>query len=126
LKDYENMDQEKAAKKMNISQPTFSRLLESGRKKIATAIVKGQAIRIQGGNFEMVMPRGRGLGQGLGRGRGFGRGEGFGRGRMGGFAAGPVGNCICPKCGYKEAHQVGIPCYQKKCPKCGSPMIRRQ
>jgi len=73
----------------------------------------------------MAMPRGRGLGIGRGMGRGLGRGRGFGGGgRMGGFAEGPSGNCICPKCGYKESHQTGVPCYQKKCPKCGSPMTR--
>jgi len=65
----------------------------------------------------MAIPRGRGLG--MGRGRGF-----CGGGRMGRLAAGPSGNCICSKCGYKEAHQTGIPCYQKKCPKCQSLMTR--
>lgn len=54
LKDFENLEQEKAAKKMNISQPTFSRLLEVGRKKIASALVKGNAIKIYGGNFKMA------------------------------------------------------------------------
>lgn len=60
-----------------------------------------------------------GLGRGLGR--------GGGRGRMAGpEAAGPVGVCVCtnPKCGYQTSHQRGQPCYQMKCPKCGSPMIR--
>jgi len=117
LVDSEGMEQSKAGKKMKISQSTLSRLLREGRKKLADAIIQGNAIKIQGGNFKMVQPTGRGLG--LGRSRGAG-----GRGRMGGFAAGPSGNCICPKCGYKETHQTGVPCYQKKCPKCGSPMIR--
>jgi len=117
LMDSEGLDQTPAAKKMKISQSTLSRLLREGRKKLADAIIQGNAIKIQGGNFKMAMPRGRGLG--LGRGRGFGGG-----GRMGGFAVGPSGNCVCPKCGYKEAHQIGIPCYQKKCSKCGSQMIR--
>jgi predicted DNA-binding protein (UPF0251 family) len=113
LKDLEGLEQEECAKKMNISQPTFHRLVLSARKKISDAIVNGKAIKIQGGNFKMAMPRGRGLGRGFG-----------GRGRGGKFAAGPNGNCICPKCGYKELHQTGVPCYQKKCPKCGSPMTR--
>ncbi|MDY0097112.1 MAG: hypothetical protein RBS01_02060 [Candidatus Dojkabacteria bacterium] len=30
--------------------------------------------------------------------------------------------CTCPACGYKESHTRGIPCTQKKCPKCGTPM----
>jgi len=117
LMDSEELDQTQSAKKMKISQSTLSRLLKEGRKKLADAIIQGNAIKIQGGNFKMVQPTGRGLG--IGQGRGFGGG-----GRMGRFAAGPSGNCVCPKCGYKERHQTGIPCYQKKCPKCKSPMTR--
>ena len=67
--------------------------------------------------------RGRGVGRGQGRGRGLGRGQG--RGRMGGpFAAGPGGSCVCPNCGYKEAHIAGQPCNTKSCPKCGTTMTR--
>ena len=59
------------------------------------------------------------------RGRGGGRGGGGrGRGRMGGFAAGPGGSCVCPNCGYSIAHVIGTPCYQQTCPKCGSRMTR--
>jgi len=63
------------------------------------------------------MPRGSGMGP---LGGGGGRG-----GKMGGsFAAGPGGNCVCPKCGYKEPHSRGQPCNQKTCPKCGTQMTR--
>ncbi|MBU5678512.1 MAG: DUF134 domain-containing protein [Candidatus Aenigmarchaeota archaeon] len=51
LKDLEGLEEEMAAKKMNISQPTFNRLITSARKKIADAIVNGKAIKIEGGNF---------------------------------------------------------------------------
>ena len=110
LIDSERMGQTKASKKMKISQSTLSRLLKDGRGKIADAITKGYSIKIQGGNFKMVQPTGRG--------------RGMGRGRMGGVAAGPGGECICPNCGTKTAHRTGIPCYQQKCPKCGSPTTR--
>ncbi|MFH1589839.1 MAG: DUF134 domain-containing protein [archaeon] len=53
LKDFEGMDQEKAAKQMGISQPTFHRLILSARKKIADAIVNGKAIKIEGGNYKL-------------------------------------------------------------------------
>ena len=69
LKDYEGLDQTEAAKKMGISQPTFQRIYESARKKIADAIVNGKAIRIEGGPYRM-MGRGRGMGRGFSRGRG--------------------------------------------------------
>jgi len=117
LIDAEGMEQSKAGKKMKISQSTLSRLLREARKKLAEAITKGYAIKIQGGNFKMVQ-------QTQGRGLGLGRGRGAGRGRMSGFAAGPSGECVCPKCGAKTPHKTGVPCYQQKCPKCGSSMTR--
>ena len=46
LKDYEGLDQTSCAEKMNISQPTFHRVLSSARKKIAEAIVNGYALEI--------------------------------------------------------------------------------
>jgi predicted DNA-binding protein (UPF0251 family) len=54
LKDLEEMEETEAAKKMNISQPTFNRLVRLARKKIADAIVNGKAIRIEGGNFKRI------------------------------------------------------------------------
>ncbi|MBW2739863.1 MAG: hypothetical protein JRE64_13685 [Deltaproteobacteria bacterium] len=48
------------------------------------------------------MPQGNGTGPPQGRGGG---------GRMGGpFAAGPDGECVCPKCGHKVSHVRGQPC----------------
>ncbi|MFH1308079.1 MAG: DUF134 domain-containing protein [archaeon] len=61
LKDLLGLEQEEAAKKMDISQPTFHRLILSARKKIADAIVNGKAIKIEGGNFKIARRRfGRG------------------------------------------------------------------
>ena len=102
LKDFLSLDQEKAAQKMNISQPTFHRLVLSARKKIADAIVNGKAIRIEGGNFVMAQP-------GMGRRRRF---------------RGPPMTCICSQCGYNEPKMRGVPCAGKKCPKCGTLMVR--
>lgn len=46
-------------------------------------------------------------------------------GRMGGKAqAGPIGNCVCPNCGYTTTHSRGVPCFNKKCPECGATMTR--
>jgi len=68
---------------------------------------------------------GRGSGRGKGRGRGSGRGGGRGPGLGGGpKAAGPGGYCLCPNCGHKVPHQVGQPCYEVQCPKCGTNMTR--
>ncbi len=51
-----------------------------------------------------------------------GRGQGMGGGNKPG--SGPTGKCICPKCGYKLAHQVGERCMDQTCPKCGAKLVR--
>lgn len=51
LADYENLTQEQAAEKMEISRPTFTRLYDKARKIIAKAFVEGKAIVIYGGNY---------------------------------------------------------------------------
>lgn len=119
LADFEDLDQVKAAKKMKISQSTFNRILTLANKKVAEALVLGKAIKVKGGDY--VMPVGRGFGRGLGR--------GGGRGRMGGpYAAGPGGTCVCSNqdCKHEIPHQAGVPCFQQKCPKCGSAMVRKR
>jgi hypothetical protein len=50
----------------------------------------------------------------------------YSMGRMGGFAAGPGGSCVCPSCGYTAPHRLGSPCFQQACPKCGTPMTRKR
>ncbi len=51
LKDLEGLEQEECAQRMQISRPTFHRVLESARRKLADALVNGKAIQIEGGNF---------------------------------------------------------------------------
>lgn len=53
LKDMDGLEQEQGALKMNISRPTFQRVLASARHKIADALLNGKAVRIEGGHFEM-------------------------------------------------------------------------
>jgi len=53
LKDFEGLEQAEAAEKMNISRPTFQRMLTSARQKIADALNNGKAIKIAGGNYEV-------------------------------------------------------------------------
>ena len=47
LHDIDGLEQIGAADKMRISQPTFGRILNSAYKKVAEAVVKGKAIRIE-------------------------------------------------------------------------------
>ena len=46
LMDSFNMYQEDAAKSMNVSRPTFARILKNARKKIATALISGSNLKI--------------------------------------------------------------------------------
>ena len=100
LADYEGLYQEQAAEKMQISRPTFGRIIESAHKKIADALVNGRALRIQGGTIEV---------------------HGFGGPRHG---MGAAGFCVCPKCKEKVPHRPGMPCKEERCPKCGTRMMR--
>jgi len=70
--------------------------------------------------------RTQGPGGGSGGGQGRGSGQGRGGGRGGGPRPGPGGFCLCPACGHKEAHQQGVPCFEVKCPQCGSLMTRER
>jgi predicted DNA-binding protein (UPF0251 family) len=46
LKDVEGMDQTECAKRMRVSQSTLQRILTDARGKIADALIRGKAIRI--------------------------------------------------------------------------------
>ena len=68
---------------------------------------------MKGGNRNGNGPRGGQTGGGQGRGR-----------KSGSPASAAIGTCVCPKCGQREPHERGVPCVQKKCPGCGTAMIR--
>jgi len=54
LADHEGLYHEKGAEKMNISRPTFGRIVESAHKKVADAFINGKALRIEGGVITMA------------------------------------------------------------------------
>ncbi len=127
LTDYENLTQEEAAEKMNISRPTFTRLYDKARKNIAKAMVEGKAILIQGGSFvtDDYWYKCRDCNEVM-------------------IAMKPIERCrkcdsenisqlnspeqdaycICVHCHTRIPHQEGMPCRQNKCPNCGKPMMR--
>ena len=69
LSDFEGLDQETGAERMNVSRQTFGRILAEARSIVADALVMGKVLRIEGGHFEMP-PMGRGRRR-RGRGRHF-------------------------------------------------------
>ena len=144
LRDYECLKQQESAKVMEISQPTFHRILSSGRKKIASALIEGKIIKIKGGillankyickncDFEWNSPEkeyencpdcqsnniqkldSEETQKTVGQ-PGMGR-RGYGGGNS---AGGPPRACKCTQCGYESPKTPGIPCRNSKCPECG-------
>lgn len=53
LKHYVDLNQKDSSEKMGVSQPTFSRILESAHQKVTTALLEGKKILILGGNVEI-------------------------------------------------------------------------
>ena len=53
LADYEGCYQADAAERMRVSRQTLGRILGAARRKVAQALVEGQAIRLEGGNVEV-------------------------------------------------------------------------
>ena len=51
LKDLEDLNQDECAEKMQVSRQTFQRILGEARMKIASALIEGKALRVNGGDF---------------------------------------------------------------------------
>src|SRR5512140_1948020 len=57
LADLDGLYQEQAAAQMNVSRPTFSRVIDAAHRKLADILVHGKALRIEGGPVEIDRPR---------------------------------------------------------------------
>lgn len=53
LADLEGLYQEHAAARMNISRPTFGRIIQSAHRKVADVLVNGKALKIEGGDVSI-------------------------------------------------------------------------
>ena len=51
LSDFYGMSQEEASEEMEISRPTFTRLIETARKKMADFLINGKLLSLEGGNI---------------------------------------------------------------------------
>ena len=69
LADLEGLEQVQAAKRMNVSRPTFGRIVAQARRKVAEALVHGRGIAVDGGVVRFHPPYGPAWGR-----RGHGRG----------------------------------------------------
>lgn len=146
LADYNKKSQEEAAKIMDVSRPTFTRIYEKARQKVAEAFVEGKTILIEGGNvsFDKQWYRCNAchtvfhaekenniqcvscdsddiehINESLKHWRG-------GHRRQRKYRKSTPEFCVCPECGEKVQHQPGIPCTEVECPKCNNFMIREE
>jgi predicted DNA-binding protein (UPF0251 family) len=53
LVSYEMLPQEEAARRMNVSRPTLTRIYNRALKMIAKALTEGKTIEIEGGNYSL-------------------------------------------------------------------------
>ncbi len=49
LADLEGLHHDEAGLRMGVSRPTFGRVVEAARRKVADALTRGKALRIEGG-----------------------------------------------------------------------------
>lgn len=56
LADLEGLSMEQAASRMHVSRHTFGRILAEARKAVAGALVSGNALRIEGGDYALKHP----------------------------------------------------------------------
>jgi len=145
LADYENLSQAVAAQKMGISRPTFTRIYNVVRKKIAHAFVEGKPICFEGGVvsfnqswyrckechhvFSLTKNKNRicskcgsknlesinALIQKENYRRAGSSIRGMGQNK---------GICVCMNCGTKIEHVPGNPCNKTLCPVCSHRMRR--
>ena len=53
LGDLEGLYHQEAAERMHVSRPTFGRIIEAARRKVADALVNAKALKIEGGTVKM-------------------------------------------------------------------------
>ena len=150
LADYEGLSQLEASKILEVSRPTFTRIYDSARKKIAKALVEHKRLSISGGDvifnekwytcnecesvFKLQQSDENILTcpvchskqiveiQHADSHSQYQRSFG-GKGRHYG-GMGQQGNCVCPKCNYYVPHQPGVPCNSILCPHCNIRLVR--
>lgn len=59
LADLEGLTQQEAAGRLGVSRSTFQRIVAQARRQVALALTGGHALQIEGGTFEVHLPRRR-------------------------------------------------------------------
>lgn len=139
LADHQKLSQVEAAKLMGVSRPTFSRIYDSARGKIAKAFIEVTSIVIEGGNinqgedwlhcthchtiFRITDPEKQSNSCPV---CGKPDTEKINTPETISTDTSPIekGRCICPKCSFSMVHIPGKPCRNNYCPQCKVSMIR--
>jgi len=137
LLDYLGMTQLEAAREINVSRPTLTRIYEKASRTIAEAFVEGKAIFIEGGDYhtDEFWYRCEACHKLL-----ISEQEILSCSYCKSDKIRPLSNkpakvdllqhedgpgfCICLNCNTKIPHQPGVPCRESICPQCGKKMIR--
>lgn len=151
LSDYLGLTQLESSKRLQVSRPTFTRIYDLARKKVAKAFVENKGISIEGGDVvfrdnwyncnhchsvfkvsiknlvdDSICPvcHDHDVSHIQDSGN---RAIVYGnrKRRAGSRNKGVEGNCICPKCDYQLPHKAGVPCSSFLCPVCNIRMIRQ-
>jgi predicted DNA-binding protein (UPF0251 family) len=144
LADYSGLKQEEAAKFMNVSRPTFTRIYSSCLQKLAKAFAEGRSIVIEGGDVEFdkqwyrcndcttvfhhqddekdecISCESEDIEHINKSVRDWKEKQLSTR-----KSINLTEYCECPNCEYQEVHRPGIPCFTMTCPDCSTPLLRK-
>jgi len=144
LADYEGLPQIEAAERMGISRPTFTRIYDQAKRKLAQTLVEGLTMQISGGHAQFDTPwfrcdecstaftpaeatlyvNGCPVCRSIHIHKLIRDTANDGINVMPRRALHQTGYCQCPRCGLKISHQAGVQCSSLVCSGCGSNMIR--
>ena len=135
LSDFEFNGHVDAAQIMGVSRPTYTRIYESARRKVAQAFVLGKAIVFEGGKvyFDSEWYSCNNCGCWFNHPE---KEEEIRNCTLCGSTniehyhqepqSGPTDDiCICPTCGFEKIHLPTTPCKSEICPNCNCHMIRK-
>ena len=132
LSEYEGLDHDSAAAKMNVSRPTFTRILNKCISKIANAFIEGKTIVVDGGEFEFAekvkccnsCEKPGELGKhDCEKEKG---NESKSSLEILGLISKNGKMCFCSECDYQTLHKKGVRCCDLTCPNCNVPLMRHK
>jgi predicted DNA-binding protein (UPF0251 family) len=136
LSDFELHGHVEASKIMGVSRPTYTRIYESARRKVAQAFVQGKAIVFEGGKvyFDSEWYSCNSCGCWFNHPEktdevshctlcGSTVIEQY---HQGPHAGSTDDLCVCPTCGFEKVHLHADPCKSELCPNCSCQMISKE